>query len=124
MKKAIQSTYRKYGYKMFECSMDDFDDYNFRCYFFSKKEPRPEQVFEYKKFKSVDQARHLIKHILIPTACGDLPHVKWHLLDSQTLVKEVWFYEYSDQKLYQCAVERAWALGGHLDPRVKQLYYD
>ena len=121
MKQVIDDTYKMYGYRIFDCSVEEFENYNRECYD-RKKQPNPIERFAYTNFESVDHAVGLINQIFIPSACGDLPRKQWKLKDQQTLIKEIWFYEHDHQYLYQCAVERAWALGGHLDPRVEQFY--
>ena len=123
MKKIIDATYKKYGYKMFDCSIEELHHYIRECY--RLKEPVIfEEKFDYINFESVEHATEVIKSAFIPHSHGLLPYVRWRLHDKQTLIKERWFYEYGDQNLYQCAIERAWALGRHLDQRVRQLWYD
>jgi len=123
VKQIIDGTYKMYGYRMFDCSIDEFKNYNYECYH-GKKQPYPTERFGYIKFDSVDHAIDMINQIFIPAADGGLPRKKWKLIDQHTLALELWFYDYDHQYLYQCAVERAWALGSHLDSRVEQLYYD
>jgi hypothetical protein len=119
----ITKTYKKYGYKMFDCSVEEIKDYTDYCYK-HKNIPQP-QVFSYVRFTNVEEAIERINAVFIPASHGNLPKTEWSLSESNSLlIKEIWFYEYKDQDLYQCAVERAWALGGHLDPRVEQHYYD
>jgi hypothetical protein len=60
--------------------------------------PRPHEKFKYVRFLSINDA--IVK------------------------IKKVEFSSDMDSELYQQAVERAWALGGHLDQRVEQIYYD
>jgi hypothetical protein len=124
-KKIILETYKKYGYKMFDCSIEEIRRYNHdECYLF-KKQSNPSEKFNYVTFLDVADAVRKINSIFIPEAHGYLPKIKWSLEDSnQLLVKELWFYTAEDQDLYQYAVQRAWALGGHLDIRVEQHYYD
>ena len=123
-KKIIPETYIKYGYKMFDCSKEEILKYNEECYKFKKQLNKSER-FNYVIFSDVADAIKKINCIFIPKIHGDLPKIKWSLIDSdQLLIKEIWFFECMDRYLYQCAVERAWALGGHLDTRVEQHYYD
>ena len=124
-KKVLNDTYQKYGYKMFDCSLTEMQTYLIdECYRF-KKIPTFREKFSYVTFTDVNDGIKKIKNIFIPVEHGNLPKVKWSLSESnQLLIKEIWFYNYNDRNLYQCAVERAWALGGHLDLRVEQYYYD
>ena len=109
---------------MFDCSVQEIKDYTNYCYK-HKKTPLLPRVFPYVRFTNVEEAIGRINAIFIPEAHGNLPKTEWSLAESNSLlIKEIWFYESKDQDLYQCAVERAWALGGHLDPRVEQHYYD
>jgi len=109
---------------MFNCSAEDIKKYNNECYRV-KKQPRPFDKFSYLTFLNVKDGINKINSIFIPAEHGILPKVQWSLLESdQLLIKEIWFYTYEEQYLYQCAVERAWALGGHLDSQVEQYYYD
>jgi len=124
MKTVLPETYKKYGYKLFDCSMEEMRQYNSDCYDL-KKMANPSEKFDYVAFKDVETAVKKINSVFIPAEHGDLPYIEWSLQDSgQLLIKEIWFYTYADQQLYQCAVERAWALGGHLDLRTEQHYYD
>jgi hypothetical protein len=124
MSTVLPETYKKYGYKMFDCSAEEIKKYNHECYSI-KKMPTPSTTFSYVTFSNVEDAIERINSIFIPAHHGDLPEIKWSLSESNNLlIKEIWFYTVEDQKLYQCAVERAWALGGHLDSRVEQYYYD
>lgn len=124
MEKVLSDTYKKYGYRMFDCSLKDMDNYLNNCYAI-KKTPTPSAEFSYFKFTNVEDAIMKINSIFIPENHKNLPKIVWSLQESnQLLVKEVWFYNYNDRHLYQCAVERAWALGNHLDIRVEQHYYD
>jgi len=123
MKTVISETYQKYGYKMFDCSQEFFSQYSEDCYG-KKKIPNPSEKFNYVTFADVEIAVKKINSVFIPAEHGDLPEVQWSLQESsQLLIKEIWFYNYEDQQLYQCAVERAWALGRHLDIRTEQYYY-
>jgi hypothetical protein len=124
MKRVLSETYKKYGYKMFDCSAEEMRQYNNDCYLV-KKRPNPSEKFNYVTFADVETAVQKINSVFIPAEHGDLPKVQWSLQESsQLLIKEIWFYNYEDRQSYQCAVERAWALGGHLDIRVEQIYYD
>ena len=124
MKRALPETYKKYGYKMFDCSLEEMRQYNNDCYQV-KKMPNPSEKFNYVAFLNITDAVKNINSVCIPAESGRLPKIEWSLQEAdQLLIKEVWFYTYEDQQLYQCAVERAWALGGHLDLRVEQHYYD
>ena len=124
MRTILPETYKKYGYKMFDCSLDEWKNYTRECYN-RKKSPIFSEKFEYTQFLNISDAVSKIDSIFIPASHGNLPEIKYSLHDSnELLIKEVSFYAFEDQRLYQCAVERAWALGGHLDPRVEQHYYD
>ncbi len=124
MKTVLLETYKKYGYKMFDCSLEEMVQYNNDCYVI-KKSPNPSEQFNYITFADVETAVKKINSVFIPAEYSILPKVQWSLQElSQLLIKEIWFYTYEDQQLYQCAVERAWALGGHLDLRTEQHYYD
>ena len=124
MKTVLLETYKKYGYKMFDCSLEEMVQYNNDCYVI-KKSPNPSEQFNYITFADVETAVKKINSVFIPAEHGDLPKVQWSLQESaQLLIKEIWFYTYKDPQLYQSAVERAWALGGHLDLRTEQHYYD
>jgi len=114
----------KYGYRMYDCSVEQFEEYNNHCYEF-KQAPEPLKKFGSLTFESVDQAVDKVCHILIPKAHSTLGNTKWSLMDDNTLlIKELQFNNNKDAELYQEAVERAWALGGHLDPRVEQSYHE
>jgi len=109
---------------MFDCSLDECKLYEQECYQ-RKKITMFSEKFEYTQFLNISDALTKINFLFIPKVHGDLPEIKYSLQESnKLLIKEIWFYNYEDQQLYQCAVERAWALGGHLDPRVEQYYYD
>lgn len=124
MRKVLPETYKKYGYKMFDCSREEVKKYFDKCYNI-KKTPTPSEIFSYVKFLNVEDAIQKINSVFIPAHHGNLPEIKWSLSESNSLlIKEIWFYTYQDQYRYQTAVERAWALGGHIDPRVEQFYYD
>jgi hypothetical protein len=124
MKTVLPDTYKKYGYKFFDCSAEEMRQYNHDCYVL-KKNAHPSEKFNYVTFADVETAVKKINSVFIPVEHGDLPYIEWSLQDSdQLLIKEIWFYTYADQQLYQSAVERAWALGGHLDPRVQQFFYE
>jgi hypothetical protein len=124
MKTELPETYKKYGYKMFDCSLEEMRQYHHDCHWF-KRLVNPSEKFKYVTFFDTTDAVKKINSVFIPAKHGDLPKVQWSLQESsQLLIKEIWFFKYEDQQLYQCAVERAWALGGHLDLRVEQHYYD
>jgi len=90
-----------------------------------KKQPNPSEKFNYITFSDIAEAVKKINSVFIPFTHGDLPKIQWSLDESKKLlIKELWFYTHEDQYLYQCAVQRAWALGGHLDYRVEQHFYD
>ena len=112
----------KYGYRMFDCEIKDLYKYKQRCYD-SKKEPNPSDVFSYKTFDSIQQAQSLIGHVLIPASARHLGRERW-TLEGNMLIKEVTFDSGADANTYQTAIERAWAMGGHLDPRVEQSYHE
>ena len=123
-KKIIDHTYQKYGYKMFDCSVEEIKRYNNKCYNI-KTTPIPSEIFSYVKFLNVEDAIKRVNSVFIPANHGNLPKTEWRLSESNSLlIKEIWFYTYQDQQRYQSAVERAWALGRHLDIRVEQYYYD
>jgi len=124
MKTVLPETYKKYGYKIFDCSLEEMRQYKDYCYTI-KKSPNPSEKFNYVTFADVETAVKKINSVFVPAEHGGLPKIQWSLQESaQLLIKEIWFFTYKDQQLYQCAVERAWALGGHLDLRTEQLYYD
>ena len=125
MRNIIADTYQKYGYKMFDCTKEQLIRYNHDECYMQKRPSNPSEKFQYVRFNSVDDAVKRINSMFIPTEHGNLPKVEWSLQDNnQLLIKEIWFYDRNDAYLYQCAVERAWALNGHLDVRVEQQYYD
>ena len=114
----------KYGYMMYDCTIDEMQKHKADCYDL-KRESDPASVFGYYKFANVQDAVERINSLYVPMEHGDIPHVEWQLDESGTLlIKEITFDKPEDQTLYQDAVERAWALGGHLDVRVQQIFYD
>ena len=114
----------KYGYKMFDCTLDQWKQFIDHSYDV-KKVPDPENKFSYVQFQNCEEAISRIRSVFVPKSHGNLPKVKWTLTDRNTLlVKEIEFVTNEHSLLYQKAVERAWALGGHLDKRVKQIFYD
>ena len=124
MKTVLPETYKKYGYKMFDCSLEQLRQYNDECYR-AKKMSNPSEKFNYAYFLNITDAVKNINSVFIPAEHGAVPKINWSLQDlGQLLIKEIWFYTHEDQQLYQSAVERAWALGGHLDPRVQQFFYE
>lgn len=123
-KPTIPETKKKYGYRMYNCTRQQLQEYKMKQYSKKKKE-NPRIEFGYKTFKDTDHAIREINSIFVPNEHGNLPLIHWKLTESNTLlIKVISFYEFNDQTLYQCSVERAWALGGHLDPRVEQIFYD
>ena len=122
----MQQLRKKYGYKFYDCTMEEwkhnfFEDYEIRKNRTAQEKP----LFEFVKFQSVKQGIELIKNVFIPAEHEFLPLIKWTLHEKNTLLlKELVFKNEEDAKLYQTAIERAWALFGHLDIRVKQIYYD
>ena len=125
MTQVIAETYKKYGYKMFDCTVEQIIRYNHDECYMLKRPSNPSEKFRYVTFDDVDDAVKRINSVFIPKEHGELPKIKWSLHeDHQLLIKEIWFYETKDQDLYQQSVERAWALNGHLDVRVEQQYYD
>ena len=123
-KPTIPSTEKKYGYRMYNCTREQLEEYLMNCYNI-KKHPTPADKFGYRIFNDINHAIREINSIFVPTSHGNLPLVHWKLAESNTLlIRVISFYEFNDQTLYQCSVERAWALGGHLDPRVEQIFYD
>ena len=113
----------KYGYRMYDCTMEQFLEHRQQCYE-NKTEHDPREMFEYKIFPSVEKARAMIKHILVPASDGRLGQETWTLQEDTLLIKEVRFESEAHANTYQTAIDRAWALGGHLDHRVEQSYYD
>lgn len=115
---------RRYGYKMFDCSLTDFNQYKNKNYTI-KKEVSLDKIFRYKKFQTTESAIDKINFVFIPAEHGLLPRTTWILSDDKTLlIKEIVFENNDDSILYQNSVDRAWALGGHLDPRVVQIHYE
>ena len=115
---------RTYGYKMFDVTISDWKDHVDDCYI-HKIAHEPNKKFKYVRFSSINDAIVKIKNIFIPSAHEKLAQISWQLEEEQTLlIKKIKFSSGSDSELYQQAVERAWALGGHLDQRVEQIYYD
>jgi len=122
--KLIPETYKKYGYRMYNCTLNDLLHYKKNCYHV-KKVPNPAEEFGYCIFENVDDAIKKINFCYTPAEHGSLPHTIHSFAESnQLLIKEITFYKPEHQILYQTAVETAWALDGHLDPRVQQFYYD
>ena len=123
-KKILTETYKKYGYSIFDCSVDDFKKYHSDCYLI-KKTPVPKEKFTYYCFSNIEEAIKKINCVFIPIEHGGLPKIKWSLNESNhLLIKEIWFYNYNDRVLYQKSIERAWALGRHFDVRVEEYFYD
>jgi len=115
---------RTYGYKMFDATMSDWDSYAHHCSN-NRIDSQPNTKFKYVRFLSIKDAIVKIKSTFVPPAHEKLAQINWRLDKEQTLlVKTVKFSSVADSELYQQAVERAWALGGHLDRRVEQIYYD
>jgi len=115
---------RTYGYKMFDVTMSDWKQYIHDCYY-HKIAYQPNNKFKYVRFLSINDAIVKIKNIFIPPAHENLAKITWQLEEERTLlIKKIEFSSDMDSELYQQAVERAWALGGHLDQRVEQIYYD
>ena len=115
---------RRYGYKMFDCSLTEWNEHLSKKYSM-KKDINPDTIFSYTKFETTESARDKINFIFIPTEHGLLPRTKWSLSGDKTLlIKEIAFTNNNDSILYQNSVERGWALGGHLDPRVVVIYYE
>ena len=122
----MQQLHKKYGYKFYNCTMEEWKRNFFGDYEIRKNRTAQETIpFEFLKFESVKQGIELIKNVFIPAEHEFLPLIKWSLHEKNTLLlKEVVFKNEQDAKLYQLAVERAWALFGHLDSRVIQIFYD
>lgn len=115
---------REYGYKMFNCTLQEWHNHDLDSYA-HRVSHTPDVRFGYVKFNSIDEAVGSIKNVFVPAEHGQLGEIKWRLDEDQTLLtKTISFSNDDDSRLYQLAIERAWALGGHLDPRVEQLYYD
>ena len=117
---------KKYGYKLYNCTMEEWKSNLLQDYEFRKNRTAEEKPpFEFLKFESIEQGIELIKNTFIPAEHEFLPQIKWSLREKNTLLlKELIFKNEEDAKLYQTAIERAWALFGHIDIRVKQIYYD
>ena len=114
----------KYGYRMCNCTLEELRTYQEHCYQ-HKKTFAPIEKFGAVKFTSVEHAKSLIRHILIPQEHAKQADASWTLAkDNTMLVKEIAFKTKHNAELYQEAVERAWALGGHLDPRTEQSYHE
>ena len=125
MQQILNDTYQKFGYKMFDCTAQQFLQNADQNNYYKKNKFTNENQFKFVTFKTVEEAIGKINCVYIPEQHGKLPKTVWSLQQSNTLLlKEIWFYNYNDRYLYQCAVERAWALGSHSDPRVKQINYD
>jgi len=108
-----------YGYKMFDCTLAEWQAYEKECYR-DRRRLDATSRFSYLKFKSINEGIVLIRNIFIPKEHEKLATIEWRLEDkSEKLIKKVFFYNKKDSELYQIATERAWALGGHLDPRVE-----
>lgn len=112
----------KYGYRMFQCDIEELEKYKSHCYNI-KKEPTPAEKFPYRSFTSIEQAKALVGHVLVPSSARLLGQERW-TLEGDMLIKQVTFESDADANTYQTAIERAWAMGGHLDPRVEQSYYE
>ena len=114
----------KYGYRMCNCTIEQFQEYTKHCYQW-KQTPEPLREFGTVQFDSIEQAVDKVCHVLIPKEHATLGNAKWSLeQDNTLLVKSLSFESNGDAVMYQEAVERAWALGGHLDPRVEQSYHE
>ena len=114
----------KYGYRMCNCTIEELHKYKQHCYNV-KKPITPIAEFGAVQFTSVKQAIAMIRHILIPQEHNNLADTSWTLAQENTmLLKEMKFEIKNNATLYQEAVERAWALGGHLDPRTEQSYHE
>ena len=115
---------RRYGYKMYNCSLAEWNKYKDRQFHMKKNEDLA-VIFGFMEFDTVETAQNKINSVFIPFEHGLLPRTTWTLSnDKILLVKEIAFENNNDSILYQNAVEKAWALGGHLDPRVIQIYYE
>ena len=114
----------KYGYRMCNCTIEESLKYFQHCY--DVKKPRtPMAEFGALQFESVEQAISMIRHTLIPQEHNDLANTSWTPAQENTmLLKEISFKTKQDAELYQEAVERAWALGIHLDVRTEQSYHE
>jgi len=124
MSNILINPHQKYGYKMFNCTLEQIKEYKHHCYFLKKAE-QPQNEFNYIKFLNIEDGIKKIKNIFIPTEHKYLGNTTWELNESnELLIKKICFTNYKDAELYQEAIERAWALGGHLDPRVEQIFYD
>jgi len=122
----MQQLRKKYGYKFYNCTIEEWKRNFFEQYRYRTNRTVHEKIpFEFLKFESIEQGIEVIKNIFIPAEHEFLPQIKWSLREKNTLLlKELVFKNEEDATLYQTAVERAWALFGHLDVRVKQIYYD
>jgi|TARA_R100000030_G_C3210238_1_gene113168 hypothetical protein len=114
----------KYGYKMFDCSIKEWHDYDMDCYA-HRVSHTPRSKFDYLRFDTIESAISLIRHVFVPLEHETKAVTHWALEEGNTLlVKQLNFTDATNSREYQSAIERAWALGGHLDPRVEQVYYD
>ena len=113
----------KYGYKMFDCNIEEFENYTRSCYNL-KLAPEYSKKFKLRRFTDVDEAIKAMGHVYIPYEDRAVGNEVWSLEDGCLLWKQVSFKTDADAVTYQTAIERAWALGGHLDPRVEQSYCD
>lgn len=122
----MQQLRKKYGYKFYNCTMEEWKRNFFQQYQHRTNRTVHEKIpFEFLKFESIEQGIEVIKNIFIPAEHEFLPQIKWSLREKNTLLlKELVFKNEEDATLYQTAIERAWALFGHLDVRVIQIYYD
>ena len=114
----------KRGYQMYDCTIEEFQSYERLCY--DRKESLLyETKWNFVTFESLDQALKMIRMTFVPFEHGSLGKHEWKLdPQKQLLILNLQFENGEKSDLYQCAIERAWALGGHLDPRVKQIYYE
>ena len=114
----------KYGYRMCNCTIEELHKYFQHCYDV-KKPQMPMAEFGAVQFTSVKQAISMVRHTLIPQEHNNLADTSWTLAQENTMLfKEITFETKNNATLYQEAVERAWALGGHLDPRTEQSYHE
>ena len=75
MKTVLLKTYKKYGYKMFDCSLEEMRQYNNNCYYI-KKSPNPSEQFNYVTFADVETAVKKINSVFIPAEHSILPKVQ------------------------------------------------
>ena len=82
---------RRYGYKMYNCSLAEWNKYKDRK-FHMKKNEDPAVIFGFMEFDTVETAQNKINSVFIPFEHGLLPRTTWTLSNDKTLlVKEIVF---------------------------------